>query len=177
MSVILRTAEQPEIQLPPRHVHPRHRDPHALPQLERPPRPPAFQAVRALAGKMDVNLRRLNIAVTDCGGRDNLPDYIWFCSQLGLPYLAAMDADAATPDAQAQAQAARDAVSTHQGGELFEFPENLETTFGVTKPRRGPSKVAEAISRLPFDEGMPDPGSTAAEVTQLAEAVKRLAKT
>ena len=31
---------------------------------------------------------------------DNLPDYIWFCAQIGLPYLAVMDAEASKPDAQ-----------------------------------------------------------------------------
>jgi len=32
---------------------------------------------------MGIDLRRRNIAVADCGGRDNLPDYTWFCVELG----------------------------------------------------------------------------------------------
>jgi hypothetical protein len=36
------------------------------------------EALMTLSERMDIDLRRRNIAVTDCGGRDNLPDYVWF---------------------------------------------------------------------------------------------------
>lgn len=89
------------------------------------------EAVMTLAEQMNIDLRRRNIAVADCGSHDNLPDYLWFCAELGLKYLAVMDADSSKHDALPKAQAVRDAVSLRRGRELAEFPENLETTFGV----------------------------------------------
>lgn len=122
---------------------------------------------------MDIDLRRRNITVTDCGSRDNLPDYIWFCAQLGLPYLAVMDADAAKSDAAPKAAAVRAAVQRHQGGEPVEFPEDLETSFGVTKQR--PSRVPAAIAALAFKDGLPVPSPPRPEVVALAEAIRCLA--
>lgn len=54
------------------------------------------EALITLTERMGIDLRRRNIAVTDCGSRENLPDYVWFCAELGLKYLAVMDADSAT---------------------------------------------------------------------------------
>ncbi len=77
-------------------------------------------AIHALCERMGIDVRRLNIMVVDCGSRDNLPDYIWFCAQIGLPYLAVMDGDASKPDARSKAQAVRDALKLHGGGELVD---------------------------------------------------------
>jgi predicted ATPase len=132
------------------------------------------EAIMALAERMGIDLRRRNIAVADCGSRDNLPDYIWFCAELGLKYLTVMDADSSKPDALPKAQAVRDAVSLRHGGELAEFPENLEATFGVPKQR--PSLVPGAIKALPFTGYMPDPAQAPPEVVALAEALQRLTK-
>jgi predicted ATP-dependent endonuclease of OLD family len=100
------------------------------------------EAVLALAERLGVGLRAQNIAVADCGGRDNLPDYIRFCSELGLRYLAVMDADSGKPVGR-KAAAVRDAVKNYPGGELVEFPQDLETTLGIDKQR--PSIAPEAI--------------------------------
>ena len=88
--------------------------------------------------------------------------------------MAVMDADSATPDALAKAQAVRDAVNLRHGGELAEFPVSLESTFGVTK--QTPFLVPAAIRALPFVGGMPDPAQTPSEVVALAEAIRRLTK-
>jgi energy-coupling factor transporter ATP-binding protein EcfA2 len=130
------------------------------------------EAVTTLSERMCVDLRRRNIAVTDCGSRDNLPDYVWFCAELGLKYVAVMDADASKPDALPKAQAVREAVTLRQGGELAEFPENLEVTFGVTKQK--PSAIPAAIRSLPFTGDDPDPKQAPAEVVALAAAIRRL---
>lgn len=129
-------------------------------------------ALMTLTERMGIDLRRRNISVTDCGGRENIPDYVWFCAELGLRYLAVMDADSATPDALVKAQAVRDAVNLRLGGELAEFPVNLESTFGVIK--QTPSLVPGAVRALPFASGMPDPAQAPPEVIALAEAIRRL---
>jgi len=126
-----------------------------------------------LSERIGIDLRRRNIAVTDCGGRENLADYARFCAQLGIRYLAVMDGDAETPAAQKNARAAREAVSHCGGGELFEFPHTLEATFGVTKQK--PSQVPGKIEELPFADKMPDPTKAPAEVVKLAEAIRSLA--
>ena len=130
------------------------------------------EAVMTLSERMGVDLRRRNIAVTDCGSRDNMPDYVWFCAELGLKYLAVMDADASKPDALPKAQAVRETVILRQGGDLAEFPENLEVTFGVSKQK--PSAVPAAIRSLPFTGNDPDPTQAPAEVVALAAAIRRL---
>jgi AAA domain, putative AbiEii toxin, Type IV TA system len=132
------------------------------------------EALMTLTERMGIDLRRRNIALTDCGGRDNIPDYVWLCAELGLKYLAVMDADSTTPDALAKAQAVRDAVNLRHGGELAEFPVSLEATFGVTK--QTPSLVPAAIRALPFAGDMPDPAQVPPEVVALAEAITRLTK-
>lgn len=131
------------------------------------------EAIMTLSERIGIDPRRRNIAVTDCGGRENLGDYAWFCTQLGIRYLAVMDGDAATPAAQNNAQAAREAVSHYGGGELFEFPHTLEATFRVGKQK--PSLVPGKIRELPFAGKMPDPAQAPAEVVKLAEAIRSIA--
>jgi hypothetical protein len=132
------------------------------------------EALITLIGRMGIDPRGRNIAVIDCGSRDNLSDYVWFCAELGLKYQAVMDADSATPDALPKAQAVRNAVNLRHGGELAEFPVSLEATFGVIKQR--PSLVPAAIKALPFVGDMPDPAKAPPEVVALAEAIRRLIK-
>jgi hypothetical protein len=91
--------------------------------------------------------RRRNAMVVSCAGRGNIPDYVLFCTQLGLTHLAVMDSDAQTPDAHASAQAVRDAVSKHPDATLLEFPVDLKTTFGVTKPHVVGPRGCQARSR------------------------------
>ena len=131
------------------------------------------EAIMTLSERIGIDPRRRNIAVTDCGGRENLADYARVCTQLGIRYLAVMDGDAATPAAQNHAQAARDAISHYGGGELFEFPHTLEATFGVSKQK--PSLVPSKIWELPFAGNMPDPAQAPPEVVKLAEAIQSLA--
>jgi hypothetical protein len=130
------------------------------------------EAINALSERMGVDVRRSNIAVTDCAGRENLPYYMWLCCQLGLKYLAVMDADASKVDALKKAQAVRDAVARCAGGDLFEFPENLEATFGVVKVK--PSLVPGKIRELPFTGSSPNPEQSPSEVVKLTEAIRRL---
>jgi predicted ATP-dependent endonuclease of OLD family len=56
-------------------------------------------AIMTLSERMKIDLRRQNIAVVNCSGRNSLPSYIWFSAQLGLKYLAIADGDASKPDA------------------------------------------------------------------------------
>jgi predicted ATP-dependent endonuclease of OLD family len=110
------------------------------------------EAILCLADRLGIGLRAQNIAVADCGGRDNLPDYIRFCSELGLTYLAVMDADSGK-GVERKAAAVRETAMNYPDGELVEFPEDLETTLGVRKER--PSVVPEAIRTVALDSSGP----------------------
>jgi len=128
------------------------------------------EAVLSLAERLGIDLRAKNIAVADCGGRDNQPAYIRFCSELGLRYLAIMDADASKavnqPAVARNASAVRDAVRNYPDGELVEFPEDLEATLGIPKQR--PSRAPAAIRATTS-------GSAPPELVELANALCRLA--
>ena len=131
------------------------------------------EALITLTERMGIDLRRRNIVITDCGGRDNIPDYVWFCAELGLKYLAVMDADSTTPDALKKAQTVRDAVNLRHGGELAEFPVSLEATFGVTS-RAVPGACRGPGAALRRRHARPCAG--APEGIALAEAIRRLTK-
>ncbi len=129
------------------------------------------EAVIAFMERMGIDWRQENVAVADVAGKGNLPDYIWFCAQLGLPYLAVLDADAGNKNAMKQTEPVRDAFKLCAGGELIEFPEYLEKSFGVGYHS---GRAPEVIRKMSFIAGMPDPGGAPGEVVNLAEAIRRL---
>ena len=130
------------------------------------------EAVTCLAERLGLELHELNVAVADCGSRDNLPDYIRFCGELGLRYLAVTDGDAtkaaADPSVAANAQAVRDAARDNPAGALLVFPEDFETTLGVAKKKI--SLMPDVIQKAPLDETGP------AELRALAAALQQLCK-
>lgn len=103
--------------------------------------------IRTLVDQAKLDLDGYNIAIIDCDGRENIPDYARFCAGLGLRYLAIQDGDASKPDAAQGVQAVRDAVGESSLGALFEFPENIETTLGgVKKDSRAISDAARKFA-------------------------------
>jgi hypothetical protein len=94
-----------------------------------------------------------------------------YCSATSL---AVMDADETTASASSRAQAVRNSVKQRGGGRLYEFPVNLESSFGVKKHRN--SAVPAAIQAMSFAKGMPDPACVPEEVTELAKALKWLTR-
>jgi hypothetical protein len=101
--------------------------------------------VLELADRMSLELRRKNIAVIDCGSGGDLPDYIWFCAERGIQYLAVQDADQSKLEAAGNVPAVRGTRKSRGGGRA-EFPENLEASFNV--PKRRPSLVPDAVRVL-----------------------------
>ncbi len=108
-------------------------------------------AVRALAARARLALDEQNVAVLDCGGRENLPDYIRFCAALGIRVLVVMDGDSTKAQANRKTkqnvervrQAARGAETRVQ---IFEFTEDLETTLKVeTKDVQVIVKACETV--------------------------------
>jgi predicted ATP-dependent endonuclease of OLD family len=112
-------------------------------------------AIRTLAEYRRIDLDGANVALIDCGSRDNIPDYVRFCDGLGLRFLAIQDGDASNKVAAKNVLAVRDAVLSSKHGAIFEFPENLEFTLrGVEK---NASSIAEAVrSLLVLTEPLPE---------------------
>ena len=128
------------------------------------------EAVRVLAQRIGADLDGLNVAVLDCGSRDNLPDYVQLCGALGVAFLAVMDADGAKatkdPAVKRNVAAVRNAVKLAPRGQLVEFAQDIEHALDVAKKK--PSLVADAMRTVPLEEGCP------VEVARLAAGLRQL---
>jgi energy-coupling factor transporter ATP-binding protein EcfA2 len=106
--------------------------------------------LRSLAEASKIDIDGSNIAVVDCSGRENIPDYARFCAGLGLKYLAVQDGDAGKPDAAKGVAAVRTAVAESELGTLFEFAEDIETALGdVEKDVRAVSLAMREAATQP----------------------------
>jgi predicted ATPase len=123
-------------------------------------------AIQALADQTNLDLDGHNVAIIDCDGRDNIPDYVRFCTDLRLRFLAIQDGDAGKPDAASGVQAVREAVSESSIGTLFEFPEDIESTLGGVK--KDVQTVCEAMRAAAIQSEIP------AEVAKLREMLSDL---
>ena len=101
-------------------------------------------AVRAMLDRRDIDPDSLSISVLDCGGRENLPDYVRLLDELGIEPLVITDGDASKikdNDTTARNIAAVEAAAT---GRMFRFEEDIETALGTDK--RGRENAAHLVS-------------------------------
>jgi len=94
-------------------------------------------AVRAMLDRRTIDPDALNISVLDCGGRENLPDYLRLLDELQIDALVITDGDASRikdNDTTARNVAA---VETAATGRMFRFAEDIE-------PRSAPRNAAAA---------------------------------
>ncbi|MHB1865448.1 MAG: ATP-dependent nuclease [Candidatus Saccharimonadales bacterium] len=124
---------------------------------------------RTLLDRLGVDVDRCNISVVDCGGRENLPDYIQLLDQLHIELLVVTDGDASKIAAADDGTAQKvEAVEKAADGRMFRFAEDIEAALGTAKTRNNTRNLVELIERLDLD-GLPAED----EVAQLAEALKR----
>jgi predicted ATP-dependent endonuclease of OLD family len=124
---------------------------------------------RTLLDRLGVDVDRCSISVVDCGGRENLPDYIQLLDQLHIELLVVTDGDASKIAAADDGTAQKvEAVEKAADGRMFRFAEDIETALGTTKTRNNARSLVELVERLDLD-GLPAED----EVAQLAEALKR----
>lgn len=128
--------------------------------------------VSILGRRLKLKLNGPDSAVVECGGRENLPDYIRLCQQLDVDHLVIMDADSTKadndPSVQRDAQAVRDAVRESAGG-LFEFNEDVERAFGLTEKNRPKLRRTAKEIALKDENGYP-------EVRKLCQELERFAR-
>lgn len=96
----------------------------------------------------------LNISVLDCGGRENLPDYVRLLDELRIDAFVITDGDAAKikdNDSTAKNVAA---VETAAIGRMFRFAEDIETALGTEKRARGENlaHLVAIIEALDMDQ-------------------------
>jgi len=98
-------------------------------------------AVRALLDRRGGDPDAFNISVLDCGGRENLPDYLRLLDELHIDAFVITDGDASKiqdNDSTAKNVAAVEAAAA---GRLFRFSEDIETALGTEKRGRGENLV------------------------------------
>jgi energy-coupling factor transporter ATP-binding protein EcfA2 len=114
--------------------------------------------IRILAERRSLLVGERNVLVVDCGGRENLPDYVRLCTGLGLPHLVVMDRDstkaAAEPEIATRVHTVEEAVEASGNlGSLFAFSEDVEAAFGLSrKGRRELERTAGEVSLGGADE-------------------------
>jgi hypothetical protein len=118
-------------------------------------------AVRAILDRRDIDPDSLSISVLDCGGRENLPDYVRMLDELGIEPLVMTDGDASKikeNDTTARNTAAVEAAAT---GRMFRFEEDIETALGTDKrARENAAHLVSVIESLDF-EAMSEEGEIA----------------
>ena len=101
-------------------------------------------AVRAMLDCRGIDPDSVSISILDCGGRENLPDYVRLLDELGIDPLVITDGDASKikdNDTTARNVAAVEAVATDR---MFRFEEDIETALGTDK--RGRENAAHLVS-------------------------------
>ena len=101
-------------------------------------------AVPAMLDSRDIDPDSLSVSVLDCGGRDNLPDYIRLVDERKIEPLVITDGDASKikeNDATARNVALVEAAAT---GRMFRFEEDIEAALGTEK--RGRENAAHLVS-------------------------------
>lgn len=93
-----------------------------------------------------------SVSIVDCGGQQNLPDYIRLLDALDIGVLVVMDGDAskALNDAgkARQVQTIRDLANER----LFAFAEDLEAGFGTEKQRDNTAHMIEVAEGVDLDQ-------------------------
>lgn len=110
-------------------------------------------AVRILFDKARIDPEASSVSVLDCGGRDNLPDYITMLDALQIVLYVVSDGDASkaieTPEVAKRVQAVEEAAG---GDRLFLFDEDIEHALGTTKQRPNLPHIAALVRQMNVDE-------------------------
>jgi predicted ATPase len=107
-------------------------------------------ATRALLDLSGIDPDALNISILDCGGRENLPDYVRLLDALHVEAFVITDGDLSKikeNDTTAKNVAAVEAVAARR---MFRFVEDIETALTTEKRRHGenPAHLVRIIEAL-----------------------------
>jgi predicted ATP-dependent endonuclease of OLD family len=123
---------------------------------------------RTLLDRLGIDVDGCSIRVVDCGGRENLPDYIQLLDQLHVELLVVTDGDASKIAAEDRTAQNVKAVEQAAAGRMFRFAEDIEAALGTTKQRNNAANLVALVEGLDLDHRPPED-----EMAQLAEALTR----
>jgi putative ATP-dependent endonuclease of OLD family len=124
---------------------------------------------RTLLDRLGVDVDSCSISVVDCGGRENLHDYIQLLDQLHIALLVVTDGDASKIAEEDDGTARNvEAVEKAADGRMFRFAEDIETALGTTKKRNNAANLVRLVEQLDLDHLAAED-----EMTQLAQALTR----
>jgi energy-coupling factor transporter ATP-binding protein EcfA2 len=128
---------------------------------------------RTLLDRLGVDVDGCSTSVVDCGGRENLPDYIQLLDQLHIELLVVTDGDASKIAAADDGTAQKvKAVEKAAAGRMFRFAEDIEAALDTTKQRNNAANLVELVEQLDLDQ-LPAED----EMAQLAQALMRFCGT
>lgn len=111
-------------------------------------------AVRAVLERLKIDPDSLSVSVLDCGGRDNLPDYVRLCDKLNIDLLVITDGDASKINTNDSTARNVEAVETAAGKRMFRFAEDIEHALNTTKLGGGenPAHLVAVVEALDFED-------------------------
>jgi predicted ATP-dependent endonuclease of OLD family len=95
--------------------------------------PSDLAVIRALLDASGLDPDSLNISVIECGGRDQIPDYVRLLDALHIPLLVVSDGDAGKAEADEQTRRKVERLAEVAGDRHFVFTEDIETALGCEK--------------------------------------------
>lgn len=107
--------------------------------------------VRVLLERLDCDPDSRSISIVDCGGRENLPDYIRLLHEFHIPVLAVSDVDATKAANNAKVAEDVKKVAEAAGHRAVVFTEDLETALGTTKQGSNTAHVVELAEAIDMD--------------------------
>ncbi|MHB1860622.1 MAG: ATP-dependent nuclease [Solirubrobacteraceae bacterium] len=123
---------------------------------------------RTLLDHLGIDVDGCSISVVDCGGRENLPDYIQLLDQLQIELLVVTDGDASKIAAEDRTAQNVKAVEQAAAGRMFRFAEDIEAALGTTKQRNNAANLVALVEGLDLDHRALED-----EMAQLAQVLTR----
>ncbi len=110
-------------------------------------------AVRVLLEKSGVDLDARSVSVLDCGGRENLPDYIRLLDALDIDLFVVSDGDATKAKRKPEVSKNVEKVRAAAGERLFLFEEDIEHALRLEKKGRSNlEQIVDAVGALDLDK-------------------------
>jgi len=114
--------------------------------------------LQILASGKKLDLEGPDRALIECGGRENIPDYIRLCQHLDIKHLVVMDGDSSKAQVddgvRSKVEAVRGALG-ERGEQPFEFKEAIEQAFGFEPGQKDSSKLRQAAEKCASGDDCP----------------------
>jgi predicted ATP-dependent endonuclease of OLD family len=111
---------------------------------------------RVLLERLGCDPDSRSISIVDCGGRENLPDYIQLLDELDIGILVITDGDKTTAESNEKTAEHVGKVADAAGDRAFRFAEDIETALGTEKRKPNTIHLVEIAESLDLDTLPPE---------------------